>query len=111
MLDFAGPFEVFTTASRVKSRQTKNTQPFFNVFTIGEKKEVIRARGGLSIIPEYGVNGHPAIDLLIIPGGVVTAAGISAGIDMSLYLVSRLADSKLALDTARQMEYNWKQNP
>jgi len=44
-------------------------------------------------------------------GRVVTAAGISAGIDMSLYIVSRLADRELAMGTARQMEYIWNQNP
>lgn len=184
VLDFAGPFEVFSTAARVKSRQTENDAPFFNVFTIGEKKPLIIARGGLKIIPEYDINQHPDIDLLIIPGGVVTeemakdriiswirncyehstltasvctgafllakaglldskkatthfedipdletmfpavqvipnapfvdqgrivsSAGISAGIDMSLYIVSRLAGKKLAFDTARQMEYDWK---
>ena len=32
---------------------------------------------------------------------------ISAGIDMSLYLVSELADRALARRTALQMEYRW----
>ena len=40
-------------------------------------------------------------------GEIVTSAGISAGIDMSLYLVSRLAGRSLAIRTARQMEYDW----
>ena len=40
-------------------------------------------------------------------GRVVTAAGISAGIDMSLHLVERLAGRELALETARYMEYVW----
>jgi transcriptional regulator GlxA family with amidase domain len=40
-------------------------------------------------------------------GAVVTAAGISAGIDMSLHLVERLAGRDLALATARYMEYDW----
>jgi transcriptional regulator GlxA family with amidase domain len=40
-------------------------------------------------------------------GKVVTSGGISAGIDMSLYLVERLAGRELALRTARQMEYHW----
>jgi transcriptional regulator GlxA family with amidase domain len=41
-------------------------------------------------------------------GDVVTAAGISAGIDMSLHLVARLEGEELALRTARQMEYDWQ---
>jgi transcriptional regulator GlxA family with amidase domain len=44
-------------------------------------------------------------------GPVVTSAGISAGIDMSLYLVSRLHSADLAEKTARQMDYRWVQNP
>jgi transcriptional regulator GlxA family with amidase domain len=42
-------------------------------------------------------------------GRVVTSAGISAGIDMSLHLVERLAGRALALGTARQMEYDWSE--
>ena len=38
-------------------------------------------------------------------GKLFTAAGISAGIEMSLELVSRLAGAELAERTARQMEY------
>ena len=40
-------------------------------------------------------------------GKLFTAAGISAGIDMSLELVSRLASAELAERTATQMEYTW----
>jgi transcriptional regulator GlxA family with amidase domain len=40
-------------------------------------------------------------------GRVVSSAGISAGIDMSLYLVERLAGRALAERTARQMDYAW----
>lgn len=38
-------------------------------------------------------------------GKVITSGGISAGIDMSLHLVTRLAGQSLAEKTARQMEY------
>lgn len=40
-------------------------------------------------------------------GPVVTSAGISAGIDMSLHLVERLLGRAAARKTARQMEYDW----
>lgn len=36
---------------------------------------------------------------------IITAAGIAAGIDMSLELVAKLASEELAVLTARQMEY------
>jgi len=40
-------------------------------------------------------------------GNLVTSAGISAGIDMSLHLVERLAGRELAEKIARYMEYRW----
>ncbi len=44
-------------------------------------------------------------------GTVVTSAGISAGIDMSLHLVRRQEGEELARATARQMEYQWSGSP
>jgi transcriptional regulator GlxA family with amidase domain len=40
-------------------------------------------------------------------GRIVTSAGISAGIAMSLHLVRRLHSLELAVKTARQMEFDW----
>lgn len=40
-------------------------------------------------------------------GRIVSSAGISAGIDMSLHLVERLHGRELALRTARQLEFDW----
>jgi transcriptional regulator GlxA family with amidase domain len=65
---------------------------------------------------------HPALDvregLRWVDGGriangraaLVTSAGISAGIDMSLHLVERLAGRALAERTARQMDFEWTEN-
>ena len=184
-LDFAGPYEVFTTASRVHARGRHAARPRFAVVTIGRTPQAVRARAGLKIEPDASIDDHPALDALIVPGGVVsaelqrpelmswiaaqaasvrvvasvctgafllakaglldgleatthwedindlrtmfprvrvregvrwvdqgavvTSAGISAGIDMSLHLVERLADRELALRTARQMEFDWTQ--
>ena len=44
-------------------------------------------------------------------GVLVTSAGISAGIDMSLHLVSRLAGQALSQRTARQMDTPWNPEP
>ena len=41
-------------------------------------------------------------------GEIVTSAGISAGLDMSLHLVARLEGEALAVRTARQMDYDWQ---
>jgi len=41
-------------------------------------------------------------------GHVIVSAGISAGIDMSLYVVARLLGNEQAMETARYMEYEWQ---
>jgi transcriptional regulator GlxA family with amidase domain len=73
VLDFAGPYEVFTTASRMHLREHPDAAPLFNVFTVGRTVAPIRARAGLKVDPDYCMSDHPSIDCLIVPGGVVTA--------------------------------------
>lgn len=43
-------------------------------------------------------------------GNLITAAGVSAGIDMSLHLVERLLGREGAEATAKLMEYSWNEN-
>ena len=187
VLDFAGPYEVFTTAARVYERTRPAGPAPFSVVTVGQTLATVRTRAGLEVNPNQSFATHPTIDLLIIPGGIVTAelakpeiidwiaatapttqitasvctgafllakagllngksatthwedcadlqamfpavtlregvrwvdedrvvtsAGISAGIDMSLHLVERLANRLLATTTARQMEFDWTEKP
>ena len=184
VLDFAGPFEVFSTASRVQSRLYPQSPVLFEVVTIADEMRMVQARGGLKVMPDFEITTHPHLDVLVIPGGIVTAelkreqiiewiaqtasttqitasvctgafllgqagllngkpatthwedlddlrsmfpevhvqakvrwvdigqivtsAGISAGIDMSLHFVARLESQALAVKTARQMEFDWQ---
>ena len=59
---------------------------------------------------------YPALDVQehvrwVDQGALITSAGISAGIDMSLHLVSRLGGAALAERTARQMDTPWNPLP
>lgn len=72
-LDFAGPFEVFTTACRVHQRLHPGAAAPFHVFSVAESAQVVRVRAGLRITPDHTLAQHPPIDLLVVPGGVVTA--------------------------------------
>ena len=45
---------------------------------------------------------------IIDNGRIIVSAGISAGIDMSLYVISELLGEEQALKTAQYMEYDWK---
>jgi transcriptional regulator GlxA family with amidase domain len=67
VLDFAGPFQVFMTAQRVARPGTP-----FATFTVAQHAGVL-ARGGLSIAPTCTFGLAPRIDVLVVPGGVVTA--------------------------------------
>ena len=63
VLDFAGPFEVFSLAENGASDK------HFEVITIAEHQAPISARNGLQVIPDYNFTNHPEIDVLIVPGG------------------------------------------
>ncbi len=183
VLDFCGPFEVFLVA-RPAGRHEDEAR-LFNVVTIAEENKIITCRGGLLVQPHYTIEDHPALDILVVPGGqgarrerhnqrlldwiaqqdrhtelttsvctgafllaeggllnehratthwgsiewmratypaiqmladarvvdeghVITSAGISAGIDMSLHVVARLHGEDTARWTARRMEYDWR---
>jgi transcriptional regulator GlxA family with amidase domain len=183
VLDFAGPFEVFSRTRMVPgadSRRTEESAPF-HVFTTARTADPVTAIGGLRVIPAYSWTTAPAIDILVVPGGfgtralladeptlawikdvsarsmlvtsvctgalllakggllrgrratthwaaldllksidptihverdarvvsdvVVTSAGVSAGIDMSLAVVEHLCGVEVARETAHYIEY------
>lgn len=195
VLDFAGPYEVFTTANRMAARLMPRSMPPFEVRTVASAAGPVRARAGLQALADAGfADAAPPAAVLVVPGGVVddarrdeatlrwiaaaagsaelvasvctgafvladagliaagtpvtthwediadlrrahpaldvreglrwvdggriangraalvTSAGISAGIDMSLHLVERLAGRALAERTARQMDFEWTEN-
>ncbi|AIY40602.1 ThiJ/PfpI family protein [Collimonas arenae] len=187
ILDFSGPYEVFSTAARVHGRSNGNgaAANLFKCFLVAPAMRPVRARGGMKVLPDCVLAPSADIDVLLVPGGdvaailnddavihwiatqslgtvitasvctgafllakagllngldvathwedqdalqagfpalnvqrnvpwmdcgkVVTSGGISAGIDMSLHLVERLAGRPLAEATAKQMEYRWLQ--
>jgi len=74
VLDFAGPFEVFSRTRTVpgpESRRSEDSAPF-RVFTIAKTGEPVTATGGLVVVPKYGFAETPRIDLLVVPGGFGT---------------------------------------
>lgn len=64
ILDFAGPFEVFS----ITTYKECNQKPF-EVNTVAQTKDLIRTRNGLKIQPDYDFYDAPHFDILIIPGG------------------------------------------
>ena len=64
VLDFAGPFEVFSVTSEL----SKGERPFA-VSTVAEHPGAVNARNGLSVNPDCTISDCPPPDILIVPGG------------------------------------------
>ena len=76
VLDFTGPFEVFSrtrTVPGADSRRSDDSAPF-QVFTVARGPDAIAAIGGLRVIPDYSWADAPPIDILVVPGGFGTRA-------------------------------------
>lgn len=93
VLDFAGPYEVFTCATRVAAKMTPQAAAPFRVRTVGATSAMLRARAGLAVLPEADFAGAGDIDVLIVPGGVVTAE--LAKPDVIAWIVATAATSEL----------------
>jgi len=68
VLDFAGPFEVFSVASELHDYR------LFEVVTIAKEAAPVTAVNGLSVNPHHSFATAPKLDLLIIAGGSGTRA-------------------------------------
>jgi transcriptional regulator GlxA family with amidase domain len=67
VLDFAGPFEVFSVCGR-----RHKLEPF-DVFTVAERSDrPVMARNGLSINARRSFADCPRLDILVVPGGYGT---------------------------------------
>jgi len=181
VLDFCGPFEVFSVTRLNEEKRREESSPF-NVFLVAETKKPVVTTGGMKVLPDYDLDDCPGLDILVVPGGwgtrkemnnerllgwiadrsrqvetltsvctgalllgkaglldgkratthwrsldwmqelfpkttvekqlhfveegaLFTSAGISAGIDMALKVVSRYFGEAIARATAKHMEY------
>ena len=74
ILDFAGPFEVFSRTRLTpgpESRRTDESAPF-TVFTVARTTAPVTTTGGLRVIPHWSFADAPRIDLVVVPGGFGT---------------------------------------
>lgn len=63
LLDFTGPYEVFSVT-------TDNFgQKLCNTFLIGNSLNSLTSVNGMKFMPDYSIKDHPEIDILILPGG------------------------------------------
>ena len=68
VLDFCGPFEVFSVTRLDEARRREEPSPF-EVALIAESGEVITASGGMKVTPRFTFDDCPKLDILVVPGG------------------------------------------
>lgn len=68
VLDFAGPFEVFSVVRLDENNRRNDVSPF-DVFLFAQTPGVINTTGNMHVLPQYNFNDCPALDILLVPGG------------------------------------------
>ena len=76
VLDFCGPYEVFSVTRLNEERRREESSPF-EVLLVAESAEPVMATGGLRVIPDVRLEICPALDILVVPGGLGTRKEIS----------------------------------
>ncbi|MET0362541.1 MAG: DJ-1/PfpI family protein [Sphingobium sp.] len=71
VLDFAGPYEVFSVASRISAKALQTGDVPFTVITIAKALGPVTARHGLQVLPDHSFDDAPALDIVLVPGGLV----------------------------------------
>jgi len=68
VLDFCGPFEVFSVTRLNEERRREELSPF-EVLLVAEKNVPVVTTGGMKVIPEHTFDSCPKLDILVVPGG------------------------------------------
>jgi transcriptional regulator GlxA family with amidase domain len=78
VLDFTGPFEVFSLVRFNEERRWEEMSPF-DVVLVAETMDEVRASGGMRVAPDHTIEDCPRLDVLVIPGGWGTRREINNG--------------------------------
>jgi transcriptional regulator GlxA family with amidase domain len=68
VLDFCGPFEVFSVTRLNAEKRQEEPSPF-EVLLVAEKDEPVLTSGGMKVIPDHTFESCPKLDILVVPGG------------------------------------------
>jgi transcriptional regulator GlxA family with amidase domain len=71
VLDFCGPFEVFSITRLDEEKRREESSPF-QVSLVAETKQPIVATGGMRVLPDFDLDDCPELDVLVVPGGLGT---------------------------------------
>ncbi|HWY71577.1 MAG TPA: DJ-1/PfpI family protein [Terriglobales bacterium] len=73
ILDFCGPFEVFSATRLNEERRREEPSPL-HVVLIAEGEDPVSTTGGMHVLPDFTLENHPTLDILVVPGGWGTRA-------------------------------------
>ncbi len=68
VLDFCGPFEVFSATRINEARRWEEDSPF-EVVLVAQKPGPCVASGGMVVLPHHTFQDCPRLDVLVVPGG------------------------------------------
>ena len=68
VLDFCGPFEVFSAARLDEEKRREEPSPF-EVLLVAEKDGPVATTGGMKVIPGHTFESCPKLQVLVVPGG------------------------------------------
>lgn len=68
VLDFCGPFEVFSATRLNEDRRREDPSPF-EVVLIAERAGPVTATGGMAVTPHCTFETAPDLEILLVPGG------------------------------------------
>lgn len=75
VLDFCGPFEVFSVTRLNEELRREEPSPF-EVLLVAEKPGTVVTTGGMKVTPDHTIDTCPPLDVLVVPGGWGTRAEI-----------------------------------
>jgi len=68
VLDFCGPFEVFSATRLNEERRREEPSPF-EVLLVAQFDRPATTTGGMKVLPHFTFDNCPPLDLLVVPGG------------------------------------------
>jgi len=68
VLDFCGPFEVFTVTRLNEEKRREEPSPF-EAWLVAEYPDPVTTSGNMQVIPHYTFENCPPLHILVVPGG------------------------------------------
>ncbi len=68
VLDFCGPFEVFSTTRLTEENRRESLSPF-EVLLVAESAGPVTTTGGMQVLPHHDFANCPPLDIVVVPGG------------------------------------------